>query len=180
MAGGLLAPTTEHGNQVRSSQLNLSSAFGKSNSIRRMKLRPLDNSSVNSCRGEARISRRPREPMNSTATCWWLPSARRLGNGLPRRENQSLAPFLDLAAAVDDEGHFLAVFHRLDRRTYGGGLDVSDLRITRGFQLSYKHVSEGLRQAQVLDYFAASSRRRAQATVIRKRRPSAQPASTPP
>ena len=38
-----------------------------------------------------------------------------------------LAPLLDLAAAVDDEGHFLAVFHRLDGRTFGGRFDFSDL-----------------------------------------------------
>ena len=55
-----------------------------------------------------------------------------------RLENTLLAPFLDLAAAVDDEGHILAVFHRLDGRTFGGGFDVSDLRITRGFQLGYQ------------------------------------------
>src|ERR1700730_17724689 len=55
-----------------------------------------------------------------------------------RRENSFLAPLLDLAAAVDDEGHFLAVFHRLDGRTFGGGFDVSDLRITSGFKLGYK------------------------------------------
>ena len=46
---------------------------------------------------------------------------------VPRRENQSLSPLLDLAAAVDDEGYVLAVFHRLDGRTFGGGFDVSDL-----------------------------------------------------
>ena len=46
---------------------------------------------------------------------------------LPQRENQSLAPLLDLAAAVDDDGHILAVFHRLNGRAFGGGLDFSDL-----------------------------------------------------
>ncbi len=75
--------------------------------------------------------------------CWIAPptrlSGRRLGgNGLPRRKNQSLVPLLDLAAAVDDEGHFLAVFHRPDGHTFGGGFDYSDLRITRGFKLGYK------------------------------------------
>jgi hypothetical protein len=53
-------------------------------------------------------------------------------------ENRSLLPLLDLAAAIDDEGHFLAVFHRLDGRTFGGGFDFSNLRITRGFKLGYK------------------------------------------
>jgi len=47
-------------------------------------------------------------------------------------------PLSDFAAAFDDEGHFLAVFHRPDGRTFGGGIDVSDLRITRGFKLGYK------------------------------------------
>jgi hypothetical protein len=50
----------------------------------------------------------------------------------------SLTFLFDLAAAVDDEGYFLAVLRRLDGRTFGGGFDVSDLRITRGFKLGYK------------------------------------------
>src|SRR5258705_13391965 len=98
MAGGLLAPTTEHGNQVRSSQLNLSSAFGESNSISRMKLRPLDNSSVNSCRGEKIRRRPPQAPI--TRRCRWIAKRHRSWQLMPRLENTLLAPFLDLAAAV--------------------------------------------------------------------------------
>jgi hypothetical protein len=43
-----------------------------------------------------------------------------------------------LAAAVDDERHFLAVFHRLDGYTFGGGFDFPDLRITRRLKLGYQ------------------------------------------
>jgi len=49
-----------------------------------------------------------------------------------------LAPFLDLATAVNDEGDVFAAFRGPDGRTFGGGFDVSDLRITRGFKLGYK------------------------------------------
>jgi hypothetical protein len=38
-----------------------------------------------------------------------------------------LAPLLDLAAAVDNEGHVLTVFRRLDGNAFGGGLAVADL-----------------------------------------------------
>ncbi len=50
----------------------------------------------------------------------------------------SLASLLELAAAVEGEGHLLAVFRRLDGRTFSGGFDVPDLRITRSFELGYK------------------------------------------
>jgi hypothetical protein len=52
------------------------------------------------------------------------------GNGLSH-ERTSLLPLFDLAAAVDDERHLLAVFHRLDGRTFGCRFDVSDLNKLR-------------------------------------------------
>src|ERR1700730_3586337 len=69
-----------------------------------------------------------------------LASVRLLGgNRLPRCERTSLlAPLLDLTAAVDDEGYFFAVFRRLNGDAFGGGFDVSDLRISGGFKLGYK------------------------------------------
>ncbi|SIO52855.1 hypothetical protein SAMN05443247_07356 [Bradyrhizobium erythrophlei] len=42
-----------------------------------------------------------------------------------------LAPLPDLATAVNDEGDVFAAFRGPDGRTFGGGFDVSDLRITR-------------------------------------------------
>jgi hypothetical protein len=45
---------------------------------------------------------------------------------------------LDLAAAVDDKEHFLAVFRRPDGCTFGGGFDVPDLRMACGFKLRYQ------------------------------------------
>jgi hypothetical protein len=51
--------------------------------------------------------------------------------GWPVREDQPLVPLFDLAAAVDDKGHFLPVFHRFDSRTFGAGFDFPDLRIAR-------------------------------------------------
>src|SRR5882672_10126481 len=107
-------------------------SFVKSNSIRRMKLGLLDNSRVNSYRLDARIRRQPTAHELDRLLAAKRQTSRQL---TPRRENQSLAPLLDLAAVVDDKGHFLAVLHRLDGRAFGGGFDVSDLRITRGFQL---------------------------------------------
>jgi hypothetical protein len=66
-----------------------------------------------------------------------------------RPENTSLLlPLFDLAAAVDDDGHFLAVFHRLDGRTFGGGFDVSDLRVACRLKLGYKFL---LRQRAAVD-----------------------------
>jgi len=59
-----------------------------------------------------------------------------LTTGTP--ENQTLLPFLDLAAAVDNEGDVLAVFRRLDGGTFGRGFDVPDLRIARRLKLGYK------------------------------------------
>jgi hypothetical protein len=50
----------------------------------------------------------------------------------------SLTFFFDLAAAVDREGHFLAIFHRLGGRALGSGFDVPDLRITGNFEFGYK------------------------------------------
>jgi hypothetical protein len=47
-------------------------------------------------------------------------------------------PLFDLAAAVDDKGHFLAVLRRLHSSSFGGRFDVSDLRITRGYKLGDK------------------------------------------
>jgi hypothetical protein len=56
-----------------------------------------------------------------------------------RPENRSLLlPLFNLATAVDDERHLLAVFHRPDGDTFGGALDVSDLRVACGFKLGYK------------------------------------------
>jgi hypothetical protein len=49
-----------------------------------------------------------------------------------------LAPLLDLAAAIDDEGHVLTVFRRLDGSAFGGGFDVADCRITSRLQLGHK------------------------------------------
>jgi len=50
----------------------------------------------------------------------------------------SLLPLFDLAAGVNDKGHCFAVFHRLNRNTFGGGFDVPDLRIAGGFKLGYQ------------------------------------------
>jgi hypothetical protein len=49
-----------------------------------------------------------------------------------------LLPLFDLAAAVNNERHFLAVLGGLNRGTFGGGFDVPDLRVTRSFQLGHK------------------------------------------
>jgi hypothetical protein len=43
-----------------------------------------------------------------------------------------------LTVAVDDKGHFFAVFRCLDDSAFGGGFDFSDLRISSGFKLGYK------------------------------------------
>jgi hypothetical protein len=67
------------------------------------------------------------EHLRWPGSCVWLSSRRPGGTLVLRRETQDLAPLLDLATAVDDEGHFLAVFHRLDGRTFGGRFDFSNL-----------------------------------------------------
>jgi hypothetical protein len=54
------------------------------------------------------------------------------------RRGTSLVPLFDLAAAVDDKGHFLAVLRRLHSSSFGGRFDVSDLRITPGYKLGDK------------------------------------------
>src|SRR5215218_2517067 len=56
---------------------------------------------------------------------------------LPRC-GRPLAPLLDLTAAVDDKGHFFAVFRCLDGGAFGSGFDVADLRISSGFKIGYK------------------------------------------
>jgi hypothetical protein len=54
------------------------------------------------------------------------------GMSLPRRT--PLLALLDLAAAVHDKRNLLAVLHCFDAGPLGSGLDVSDLRIARGFE----------------------------------------------
>jgi len=67
---------------------------------------------------------------------WWPPSWRSGCGG--SRMASSLLPLFDLAAGVNDKGHCLAVFHRLDRNAFGGGSDISDLRIAGGLKLGYQ------------------------------------------
>jgi len=47
-------------------------------------------------------------------------------NGLAQTRCHPLVSLFHLAAAVDDKGNFLPVFHRLHGNTFGGGLDVPD------------------------------------------------------
>ena len=47
-------------------------------------------------------------------------------------------PFLDFAAAINDEGYVLAVLRRLHGSAFGGGFDVADLRIAGRLQLGHK------------------------------------------
>jgi hypothetical protein len=62
--------------------------------------------------------------------------AHHLGRKL-EKFGQSLFPLFNLAAAVDNEGHFLAVLHRLGGNSFGGGFDVPNLRVTCGFELGH-------------------------------------------
>jgi hypothetical protein len=58
-----------------------------------------------------------------------------------------------LATAVDDQRHFLAVFRRLDGRTFSGGFDLADLRIARGFKFGYEFlVGQAMGRRQDANY----------------------------
>ena len=50
----------------------------------------------------------------------------------------SLFSLFDLATAINDKGHFLAVLHCLNRNAFGSGFDIPDLRIAGGFKLGYQ------------------------------------------
>ena len=66
----------------------------------------------------------------------WLHRSQRWRVG--GRRISHLLSLLELTATVDDKGHLLAVFHRLDGSAFAGRFDGSYLRIARGFQLSYE------------------------------------------
>src|SRR4029450_451280 len=61
-------------------------------------------------------------------------------DGKSAESMQRLLALLYPATAIDDEGHVLTVFRRLDGNAFSGGFDVADLRITCRLQLGHKLV----------------------------------------